>query len=104
MENEVRVVVRKLLNGRITRVTAVKEIHNVLHGRIGEEELSVVLEHALSEQPELMVGEKRKMRRRTRNSTRGVRGSTAPPMGKRGNAKKTRRATNRPKKEKKRRV
>lgn len=98
VEDAVRPVVRKLLNRRISRAAAVKEIHNILHGKIGEEALGKVLEDALGEHPELMVGGKRKTRRGKRGkktrraskkgkrgskrSTRGVRGGVAPPMRK----------------------
>jgi hypothetical protein len=83
VKDNVRPVVRKLLDGAVDRVDAVKEIRNILHGEIKEEKLSEVLEHALNEYPELMAGGKRKTRRgkrrATKRSTRGVRGGAAAP-------------------------
>lgn len=84
VENVVRPVVRKLLEGSIGKLEALKDIRNILQERIDLADLRRVLNDALSEHPELMVGGKRKTRR-----------------GKGRGSKKTQRATHRPKKGKK---
>ena len=88
VEKKVQPVIRKLLEGSIEKLEALKDIRNILQERIDLADLREVLSDALSEHPELMVGGKRKTRRGKRRGSKNTRRTKHQP--KRGK-KKTRR-------------
>ena len=88
VEKKVQPVIRKLLEGSIEKLEALKDIRNILQERIDLADLREVLSDALSEHPELMVGGKRKTRRGKRRGSKNTRRTKHQPN--RGK-KKTRR-------------
>jgi len=69
-KQEVRLVIRKMLEGSIGKMEALRDIRNILHEGIELPDLRNVLNDALSEHPELMVGGKRKTRRGKRRGSK----------------------------------
>lgn len=62
-ENMIRSIVHNLLEGKIGKMDALKDIRNILQERVELPELRAVVNDALNEYPDLMVGGKKRGRR-----------------------------------------